>query len=199
NAKNKVSFYYSRGKSETTNLVGNGQADGLPRPITQARGSFYHSQTYRASYDNTITPTLLMHLGIGLVDFKFTDDSPELEFDDASIGLKGIPAPFGRFPYITGLNAANGTGGMANMGPLAQSEIHEIRPTANVSFTWVRNNHTYKAGADMIIDGYPSQILAASVGQFNFSSTAAAPYTLSPGTSNPYLLVNNTSGANAGF
>jgi hypothetical protein len=52
---------------------------------------------------------------------------------------------------------------MTNMGPLAQSLIHEEKPTANVSVTWVRNNHTYKAGAEMIIDGYPSEILGASV------------------------------------
>src|SRR5712692_5163176 len=178
-SRSKVSFYWSRTDSATTNLVGFGQADGFPTPITQARGSFTTANTYRLSYDQTISPTLLLHLGAGWVRFFFRDDAPELNFDTGkTLGLKGTYGE-GRFPYFTGLCpvpfpgalcGSSGTGGMTNMGPLAQSLIHEEKPTANVSVTWVRSNHTYKAGAEMVIDGYPSQILGASVVVFNFSN-----------------------------
>jgi hypothetical protein len=188
----KLTGYWSSTTSDTVNLVGFGQADGMPNPITQARSSFLDSQTIRISYDQSVTPTMLLHLGAGMVRFLFRDDSNETNFNSlTSLGLKGIPDARGRFPYFTGLNTTNGTGGMINMGPLAQSHIHEERPTANASFTWVRSNHTFKGGAEMVLDGYPSTVLAAAVGVFNFSANS---------TSNPYLILNNpVAGVNAGF
>jgi hypothetical protein len=164
----------------------------MPNPITQARSAFLDSQTIRVSYDQSVTPTMLLHLGGGLVRFLFRDDSNETSFDTlGTLGLRGIPDPRGRFPYFTGLNTTNGTGGMINMGPLAQSHIRQERPTANASLTWVRNNHTYKFGGEMIVDGYPSTILAAAVGFFNFTANS---------TSNPFLILNNpVAGVNAGF
>jgi hypothetical protein len=44
----------------------------------------------------------------------------------------------------------------SNMGPGAKVALLNTKPTANVSLTWVRSNHTYKAGGEMIIEGYPA-------------------------------------------
>ena len=83
---------------------------------------------------------LLLHLGAGLMHLYFSDDVPDINFDNLKqLGLKGTYVT--RFPTIAGLSASQG--GMKNMGPNAQSHQILQKPTANASFTWVRNNHTY--------------------------------------------------------
>ena len=67
-----------------------------------------------------------------------------------------LPAPItDLFPSIQGLNQAQG-GMSANMGPGAKVNLLNTKPTANASLTWVRSNHTYKAGGEMIVEGYPA-------------------------------------------
>ena len=153
-----------------------------PGPATAARGDYITANTTRISLDQTISPTLLLHLGIGYVNTNFNDQTAVTNFNDVTqLGLKGIPQPEGRFPYFTGLSSTNNTGGFAgagntNIGPLAQAQIFERRPTANASITWVKENHTYKAGADLIVDGFPTTVLgAAGVGTFNFRQCETAP------------------------
>ena len=63
--KTKVSAYISRTSTESPISPGLGQADGLPGPITVALGTFTYANTYRLNYDYTLTPTLLLHLGVG--------------------------------------------------------------------------------------------------------------------------------------
>jgi hypothetical protein len=45
---------------------------------------------------------------------------------------------------------------MANMGPGSIAKLVNLKPTANTSITWVRGNHTYKAGGELIVEGYPA-------------------------------------------
>jgi hypothetical protein len=93
----------------------------------------------------------LLHAGVGLV--YTTDDISAPDYDPvAGIGLKGTYT--NAFPFLSGLSVAQG--GNANMGPGSIANLTNLKPTANISLTWVRGNHTYKAGGEMIIEGYPA-------------------------------------------
>jgi hypothetical protein len=165
-------------------------SEGLPPAITATRGSFTASFNWRANLDWAIRPTLLLHVGAGLVLYPFNDHSPTTDFDQVkNLGLTGTPVPVGRFPSIAGLCATGtgsnttpctGTGGMMSMGPgvgATQSFSKQVAPTWTASMTWVKENHTYKFGADVRTFGYLGHILTASNGLFNFSANQTAqPY-----------------------
>ena len=92
-----------------------------------------------------------MHLGAGLVDT--VDNITAQSFDPvAALGLKGTFTD--AFPSIQGLSVAQG--GLASLGPGSIARLVNTKPTANASLTWVKGNHTYKAGGEMIIEGYPA-------------------------------------------
>ncbi|PYS32379.1 MAG: hypothetical protein DMG14_34700, partial [Acidobacteria bacterium] len=59
---------------------------------------------------------------------------------------------------------------MANFGPPSNFRIENLKPTGNVALTWVRNNHTYKAGSELIVNGYPSYSETYSSGNMLYSS-----------------------------
>ena len=99
----------------------------------------------------------------------FTDNSLTTNYNPAqAIGLQGVPVNR-MFPYMTGLcpaGTSNGTvtatcggqGGMKVMGPTTNRDpILYNKPTFNTSLTWVKGNHTYKFGGDMVIDGFINQ------------------------------------------
>jgi hypothetical protein len=144
--RSKVSGYWSRTSTSTPNN------NTLPVPITSAVGSDIVAHTIRINFDQTVKPTLLLHLGAGLVHNLV--NQPVGEFDPvAGLGLRGTYANL--FPALQGLNQAQG-GMSVNMGPGAQVRLYNDKPTANASLTWVHNNHTYKAGGEMILEGYPA-------------------------------------------
>src|SRR5579884_3285750 len=146
----KLSFFYSR-------YVGphyNG-SDGLPVPITMVRLINTLSYTIRLNYDQPVTPTFLVHAGVGFVRHPNPDYSiPEvLNYDPiAGLGLKG--ALFGKgFPGISGLSSPTGGGMGLNMGANG-APIWLNKPTAVLSASLVRSNHTYKAGGEWRIDAH---------------------------------------------
>jgi hypothetical protein len=171
-------------------------SEGLPATITATRGTFSRSQQWRLNFDDTLSPTLLLHVGAGILQYLLDDHSPTTNFDDSTIGLTGVPNPGGRFPGIGGLCASGsgintapctGTGGMMDMGPTifapgtgvagAQSITKQMTPTFQASLTWVKGNHTYKVGSEVRIFGYPLQALANTNGLFGFSANQTAqPY-----------------------
>ena len=145
-AKTKISGYWSQTSTSTLNN------NTLPAPITSAVGSNIVAHTVRLNFDQTVTPTILLHLGAGLIYNRI--DQPVAPYDPvAGIGLTGTYAKL--FPSFQGLNQAQG-GMSANMGPGAKVNLVNTKPTANASLTWVRNNHTFKAGGEMILEGYPA-------------------------------------------
>ncbi|HEY4360994.1 MAG TPA: TonB-dependent receptor [Bryobacteraceae bacterium] len=144
-SKSKLSGYWSRTSTNTPNN------SALPVPITAATASNIVANTTRINFDQTLTPTLLLHLGVGLVDTA--DNVVATPYDPVSgLGLKGTYT--NAFPSLQGLSAAQG--GSASMGPGSIAKLQNYKPTANASLTWVRNNHTYKAGGEMIVEGYPA-------------------------------------------
>ena len=188
--KAKLSGSYLTNATATQYSQSLNGSEGLPATITETRGSFTSSFNWRLNFDYTLKPTLLLHLGAGLVTYPFNDHSPTLDFDQVkSLGLTGSPIPVGRFPSITGLcqtglgtntSPCTGTGGMMGMGPgagAAQSSSKQITPAWNASATWVKDNHTFKFGAELRVFGYVGNILTASNGLFNFAANQTAqPY-----------------------
>jgi hypothetical protein len=176
-------------------------SEGFPAVITQTRGSFSRSMNWRFNYDQTISPTILLHIGIGSLQYLLDDHSPTNDFQDSSIGLTGVPNPGGRFPAISGLCASGaapacqGTGGSANLGAganvgAAQSVTKQFTPTYTTSLTWVKGNHTFKFGGELRTFGYPFHNLTATNGNFVFSTAE---------TAQPYAQSSTVNGVTLGF
>src|SRR5262249_30163358 len=159
--KGKLTFFWQRTK--TANPNGNtifGMSDGLPDPLTTALGTFQNAPLYRLNYDYALAPTLLLHLGAGYRSNYFQVPSVttagEITNYDAEkeLGLKG-GLSHTWFPTITGILAANGTGGMKNIGSEAGTIQITQNPSFNATLTWVKSNHTYKFGSELLIQGFP--------------------------------------------
>ena len=144
-AKSKISGYWSRTSTNTPNNA------AFPQPISAATASNIIANTTRINFDQTITPTLLLHMGIGLVDTVDNVIAPAYN-PVTGLGLTGTYTD--AFPSLSGLSVAQG--GVAGMGPGSIAKLQNYKPTANTSLTWVKGNHTYKAGGEMIIEGYPA-------------------------------------------
>jgi len=178
-AKMKLSFYWSSTATAVqycTPLCG---SDGLPDPITATRGTFIESHTERLNFDYTITPTMLLHIGAGYQHNDFKDTAPTTDFDMAgTLGIKGatLGAKDGaRFPVFQAMTGVNSTGGMNSMGPAAgQTRSIEIKPTFNVSLTWVKDNHTFKFGGDGRTEGYPQLSPFNTTGNFTIGADQTA-------------------------
>ena len=167
-ARGKLSFFYSRiyNKSQFNNTTGG--ADGLPDPITAALGTTLNSHMYRLNFERSLTPSLLLHLGAGYQDNFFNDDVVNVHYDSQKdLGLRGATLPR-MFPAFQ--NANNAQGGVKNLGPSVNRNVWYQKPTANASVTWVKNNHTYKAGAELRVEGYPTLLYTASNGIYSFNA-----------------------------
>lgn len=165
----KLSFYfqYYRGREYNT-----GGIDGLPNPITANRAKRIYAFTTRLNYDVSITPTLLLHAGVGDQRFVNRDVSPQavMEYDAVKeLGLVGSATDPAGFPTITGMGASAGGMGLP-MGPSSASIAPTQKPTAVLSATLIRNAHTYKAGGEFRIDAY-SYINLKVQGTYNFAAT----------------------------
>src|SRR5262245_23882954 len=157
-ARLKLSGYWSRTQTDTPN-----NTSGLPQPVSSSIGTHNKADTIRINTDFAMTPTTLLHLGVGYVHLKQDPQVPR--FDNDKIGFKGTNTDL--FPYFSVLSVAQG--GMANFGPPSNFRIENLKPTGNASITWVRNNHTYKAGAELIVNGYPSFSETYSSGNMLYS------------------------------
>jgi len=186
--RSKLSFFYSRiyTKSADNNTTNGG--DGLPDLISSHLSTLLNSHMYRLNYEYSITPSLLLHLGGGYQDNFFNDNVANINYDSqAQLGLVGRTVPR-NFPAFS--NASNAQGGVKNLGPGVNRNVYYQKPTANASLTWIRGNHTYKGGAEMRIEGYPTTLYTAANGLYSFSSAE---------TGLPYLNSTTLGGGNIGF
>jgi hypothetical protein len=177
----KVSFFFDQTKTESQFSPTLGGSDGLPAPITAAIGTFITARKYRLNADYTVRPTVLFHVGIGYQNDNFADDAPTLDYNpQASLGLRG--ATVNRlFPNFTGLS--NNQGGMKNMGP--GSNRHPLlysKPGANMSLSWVKNNHTFKFGGELRLDSNLSTLYSSTNGIYAFSGNQTAMPNLTSAT-----------------
>jgi hypothetical protein len=212
-SKGHLAFYYSETITESQFSFPNGNSVGLPLPIDPARGTFIYSPTIRGNYDHTLTPTLLLHFGVGYSANNFFDYAPVLDYNaQTQLGLRGatINRNFPNFgiaacnpaPPATGCPAA--TGGFTTLGPAAgiqSSGGTEHRPSMNSNLSWVRGSHTYKFGMEARYEEYPTQTFTNAAGNYTFSNTVTGfgTTTSAGGTSQPALTGFNTSQGLTGF
>ena len=179
--KLKMSFYWSTNETSVAmcaqQCASIGYADvNDPKKISviePTRGTFIESYTVRYNVDYTLRPTVLLHFGAGVLSNDFKDNGTTIGYDPlASLGIAGgMGGSIGRFPTFTGLAGAGASaafGGMNQMGPGGQTRSRFLKPTGNVSMSWVKDNHTYKFGSEIRIEGYPTQPITSSNGAFAF-------------------------------
>ena len=186
NSKMKLSGYFSL--TETNSPATNGFSENLA-PVAPTADRSY---TYRLNFDDTLTPTMLFHFGVGLLYYDHPIYTPPSNFDAqaakvAASGFGGAPGGYNFTPFpantympsFAGLSNAIVGGGLAlgsgffapSPGPSGfdESDLKDIKPTANTSVTWVHGNHTFKAGADMVLEGFPQQSSIRAFGEYTFS------------------------------
>ena len=187
----KISGYYSQLNTLQPNVNG-----GIFPLVLGGADTNQWNHTSRLNYDQTITPTLLLHVGIGY--FQTTEPHVPPPFDQSTIGLKGYYANQ-IMPDLGGLYSATqgGYGGPAGffgpggaIGATFSATAYEEKPTANTSLTWIRGNHTFKAGGDYTQEGYPVPSQWRANGNFTF----AADQTSDPYQSTVALNVPNPTG-----
>ncbi len=140
----KLSGFWSFNSQDNPNV------NILPDPIRGGLPSLLRSHTVRLNFDQTLTPTLLLHFGGGLLGLH--NWQPHNRYDPvALIGLTGTNNNL--FPVFGGMGNAQG-GMSAGMGPGQDINVNYYKPTANASLTWVRNNHTFKFGGELLVNGY---------------------------------------------
>lgn len=174
-SKGRLSGYIQDTGTTSPYSFPNGNAEGLPEPITVARGTFIYTRTIRVTYNHTITPTMLLNVGAGWFHNNFDDHSPVLDNygpvdTQALIGLK--PGSIKRtFPVMaTGATAA--LGGMSTIGTGGQGNSFERRPSGVVNLSWVKNNHSFKFGSEWRDERYPTRGFTNTTGNYNFGTNA---------------------------
>jgi hypothetical protein len=195
-ARSKLAFFWSATHIHQVQAPGPPGGDGLPTQATTSRQTIQDSYIAHLSFDQTLTPTMVLHLGTGLQNLTFQDPAIDTNFDQLkNLGLAG--SMYNVFPFISGLSAARG--GMSarsvgmptgNMGPFMQTHSVMFKPAANASLTWVKQNHTYKFGGEARWEKFPSILYYPSYGGYNFSADQ---------TGLPSTLGQNLSGGTVGF
>ena len=185
--KSKLSFYFARFMRYEL-----ARDDGLSVPITNTHDRHIHAYTERLNYDYTVTPTFLIHSVFGYVR-HIHDDSympGTYNYDPlAGLGLAGNYTP--GMPAFLSLVSADG-GGMGasyNLGMGRFQEVYNEKPTAAISGTLIRGDHTYKMGGEWRND------------PLIYKDLRDAPsYTFAPDqTALPYLQSSNIGGASIGL
>jgi hypothetical protein len=195
-SKHKVSFYWSKTNTYAPVSPIYGGSEGLPSPISADRGSFIGGPVERLNWDYTVTPTMLLHIGVGYQQNNFFDDAPNINYNAATqLGLTGATL-VRNFPVFQGFctaatGCATAAGGTMNLGPVAgQGHSYWEKPTTNGSLTMVRGNHTIKAGYDMFWSAVPQIPYSNTAGNFTFSGNE---------TGMPYLVGQTLAGGSLGF
>ncbi|MCU1325480.1 MAG: hypothetical protein JWN34_850, partial [Bryobacterales bacterium] len=166
----KISGYWSEQKTDKD--VGQ---DGLPDPISIRRDLNVDSKTVRINYDQTLSPTLLLHLGVGVQRYRNPDAAPASisDFDAlGQLGLKGTPGT--GYPRIGANNTQIGDntyGGLANqIGPTNRGLYLQVKPTGVAQLTWIKGNHSYKTGGEWKIDTFTNKSDIGLSPSFTFST-----------------------------
>ncbi len=159
--KMKVSGYYSQTRTFSPN------ANGFSEELSSATPQNQVSQTVRVNFDDTLTPTMLLHLGVGLLYLNQNEYPPS--FNAGQILGWGTNQQFPAnniMPQVSGLSSFFeggmnlGSGFFAptpGVGFAADQDAKEYKPTANANMTWVKGNHTFKWGGEMVVEGFPTQ------------------------------------------
>jgi len=163
----KLSLYYSANREYSPNN------NGYTQVFTGAEPTNSLSQTTRLSYDQTITPTLLMHIGAGLLQTTVYTLPQNMYNQSNLFGNDTFYVPY--FPDIFGASAPGEGGFTVGMGVgFAALWQKDTKPTFTNSFTWVKGNHTFKFGGELVFEGLPIANGSRSDGEFGFASQETA-------------------------
>jgi hypothetical protein len=163
----KISFFNFRPSN-----ISPEDEDGLPLPISAVQKPNDVTWIERINYDYTITPTIVLHLGIGMFRFSNPVSSPSsvLNYDAAGLlGFTGSSVGVG-FPRLNGLNSSDGGGLTPSIGPAGEDIQHYTKITAPASLLWVRGNHQIKIGGEFHLEVFADANLEGTGGILNFSS-----------------------------
>jgi hypothetical protein len=177
NDRMKLSGYYSATKTFSP------QNNGFTQPFTAAQPQNALSHTIRLNWDYSATPTLLIHLGAGLLFTTNPQDLPQ--YDQAANNLfpQGKPFNVPYFPYLSGMFSTIGGGwnggagfpvGFTSVAFTLTPKAYDTKPTFNASATWVKGNHTFKLGATALYEGVQSLNASRAQGQFLYSGIQTA-------------------------
>jgi len=190
-SKIKLSYNWGKVLIATPGPPTNTTVDGFPTLLSNFLPTDWPTTSNRLNYDQTLTPTLLLHLGGAFVKSSLSMPAAVRDYDATKeLGLKGPFTPL-EFPVFTALTGANSTGGSSNLGVSGGIDGEQItleeKTNFNANLTWVKNNHTFKFGGEAGIEGYPNSNFLNTNGVFNFSAAETGlPYlnaTNPPGTS----------------
>jgi hypothetical protein len=187
--KTKISFYWSEWRQDRDKNT----LDGIPWPVSNARIYVDRTPTYRLNIDRTITPTLLVHVGGGVVHYVHTDSAPSSVLTYVAVnelGLVGASVTPSGFPAVTGLSAATNGGMASNIGPTNAGTYYNDKPTVVGSTTWIHGNHSYRAGGEWAKDIWSNVTAGATYGNYGFSANQ---------TGQPYLNTTTVGGNSIGF
>ena len=159
-------------------------ANGMHGGFSGQTPTNYQNYTTRINFDDSLKPTLLLHIGIGYLH-QYEPTIPQA-FDMNSIGMHGyynedlFPTIFGMGNANTGgwncsssgapCGATNLFGNVNGVGGAFSTELYEEKTTANASMTWVRGNHIYKFGGETTVEGYPNVSQWRTNGTFVFNN-----------------------------
>ncbi len=173
NAKMKVAGYYSQTYTFSPNSNGFSEALAPVSPTNQ------RAQTIRVNFDDTITPTLLLHLGVGflydhLPTIPPTYDQSQLWAPNQQFPANNLMPSLGGLSSILsgGLALGSGFGAPApGVSAFGAQVLNEVKPTANANMTWVHGNHTFKFGGEMTLEGFPQKAEIRANGIYTFAGT----------------------------
>ncbi len=145
-ANNKLSFYFSLNRQRSPSANGYTQAFSPAAPVAS------NSYTYRLNYDRTISPTKLLHIGAGYL-YTRQPAIPEQTFDQNTLGWRSSFPASNFFPNVIGIGDAVFGGNNIGLGSGFMGIHKDMKPTANVIYTWVKGNHSIKMGSDLVVEG----------------------------------------------
>ena len=174
-SKMKVSGFYNNTYTYSPN------SNGLPEVMAPVTDQNTRAQTIRINFDDTLSPTLLLHLGTGLV-YDVQNQYPQFNNAGQILGWAAnqqYPAN-NIMPSVAGLSSifsgglALGSGFGAPTPGVSAFEccqkVTEVKPTEVANLTWVHGNHTFKFGGEIIFEGLPTQSSYRANGEYTFTN-----------------------------
>ena len=147
------------------------QSNGFTQPFTSLQVQDSHAYTTRVNFDETLTPTLLLHVGAGLLFTTNPQTTPTYNQSSSGLFPQGDPYYANQFPYFALGQSFTGGGTGIAMGSFFNATTNDdVKPTFNSSLTWVRGNHTFKLGAQAIFEGIPTVSTSRANGEYEFSN-----------------------------
>jgi len=163
----KLSWYYTENRSYSPN------SDGLPAPITAAVPNDSVTRITRINFDQSITPTMLLHLGAGLL--YLNQSYLSAAYNQSDLGWGGNFSASQLFPQLVfGGDTARGGFTYTTSYFAPYQYFKDVKPTSNASLTWVRGNHTIKFGGEGLFEGFPTHTYSRSQGVFTFNPDQTA-------------------------